>query len=887
MDKENLKNIVNFISEIKEEEDDEEHDLYKILRDILKSIIGSNIKSIEELWFENAQIKKDVHYHNLIISLLDILYQNLKDTKKIDIKKTAQELNKAISQSEFSSIYEQIRKIFFKVDPSEQYYYDVYCSMCFLGFKKESPLNRTLIDNLKELKEYDSIINSPFSKEILNFNYDVLDEEFLKNFNEFMDAIMKSSPDEKQITTLIEKLKNTEKSTIKIEKTLDKDSSESSCTADNFQKKANEETINISNNMNSPKKEDNNLNNIQDNTQENEDNDKNLNQNNKQNFDNNSLKEPNNSNKIKEAINENHNNDDNVNKKGEDLIKEVSHDNQTKNPKENINNNTPNIKLNDNMNNINMKNEKMEKQSSIQNQSNGERDESSNNEETEIASYKKYEKDFDNDTFEDFKKNNKMQVKENTDIETIILIHKKRMYRVNGIILLKSRIKQEMKEFCDISKSQTVLLNYFCSIQENLINITILKKIIKQINPPFIINIRRKFIDLIIFWIIKKNSIKFELSEKYSPKSNYLDQILEILQKQKKSDIITKKIAFVTKEKEKDTSIISFPMKIKDQLLNDLISFLNFYKNKCSQVIHLGKEGLKFYNLSELSTYNNSIDTYQIFQENANEKDYVDIKIKSGNEIIPENDSVINIKFAFKFLFDSNYSYQISDTSLMNDLKKVENEKKLTYDSTVDTISQSFNNMLKNLENSCNMPEYDLFDSDSFDQEEQECVSKALKDFDVKINSIGELIKGLKEKEKDISDYRNTVNSINKELDSLVDKECLLNNEYFYSLDQKEKGTSVLLYLQYKFMKLKSLYELISEACKNYLQFLDKNRSNIKEMILKIRAGSEMIKEKIIADNFVQSGRDIFLLWKKKYKRNSIFKYHFEEFINQMELALK
>ena len=86
-------------------------------------------------------------------------------------------------------------------------------------------------------------------------------------------------------------------------------------------------------------------------------------------------------------------------------------------------------------------------------------------------------------------------------------------------------------------------------------------------------------------------------------------------------------------------------------------------------------KGLKFYNLSELSTYNNSIDTYQIFQENANEKDYVDIKIKSGNEIIPENDSVINIKFAFKFLFDSNYSYQISDTSLMNDLKKLKMKK--------------------------------------------------------------------------------------------------------------------------------------------------------------------------------------------------------------------
>ena len=54
--------------------------------------------------------------------------------------------------------------------------------------------------------------------------------------------------------------------------------------------------------------------------------------------------------------------------------------------------------------------------------------------------------------------------------------------------------------------------------------------------PPFISNIRRKFIDLLIFWIIKENEKMFELNPDYSPKSNYLDQVLEILQKQKYSN---------------------------------------------------------------------------------------------------------------------------------------------------------------------------------------------------------------------------------------------------------------------------------------------------------------------------------------------------------------
>ena len=269
-----------------------------------------------------------------------------------------------------------------------------------------------------------------------------------------------------------------------------------------------------------------------------------------------------------------------------------------------------------------------------------------------------------------------MQCKEINNIEKIILMHKQRMYRENEIISLKSKIKLLMKEFCDISKSQKELLDYFCIVQKSMINITVLKSIINQMKPPFISNIRRKFIDLLIFWIIKENEKMFKLNPNYSPKSNYLDQVLEILQKKKYSEEIKSKIDFVSKEKEKNITIIRFPMKIKNYLLEDLITYLSFYKSNCSQVNHIGKEGFKFYNLPEITKNDNISDTYHIFSESKNEKDYAEIKINSDNNTISEKDSKIDIEFVLKFLFDSNYTYKPDNTRISNILRSIDNEKK-------------------------------------------------------------------------------------------------------------------------------------------------------------------------------------------------------------------
>jgi hypothetical protein len=117
-------------------------------------------------------------------------------------------------------------------------------------------------------------------------------------------------------------------------------------------------------------------------------------------------------------------------------------------------------------------------------------------------------------------------------------------------------------------------------------------------------------------------------------------------------------------------------MKIKNYLLEDLITYLSSYKSNCSQVNHIGKEGFKFYNLPEITKNDNISDTYHIFSESKNEKDYAEIKINSDNNTISEKDSKIDIEFVLKFLFDSNYTYKPDNTSISNILRSIDNEKK-------------------------------------------------------------------------------------------------------------------------------------------------------------------------------------------------------------------
>jgi len=201
MKDEKLKKILFAISE--ENKKNEEGENIKI---VLNSLIGENVKKANDLWFEVKEIKEDVDYYNIIISLIDLLLESLTSNQDVDIPLLAEKIVNVLKNCKYSEYYNLTRKIFLAIDQGEKSFYDIYCSVCCLGFKKNSLLHRELEYNLKDLSEYDQFQNSVYSKEFENFNYDNINIEFLNNFNDFIECILNGESNGKNINEIITKL---------------------------------------------------------------------------------------------------------------------------------------------------------------------------------------------------------------------------------------------------------------------------------------------------------------------------------------------------------------------------------------------------------------------------------------------------------------------------------------------------------------------------------------------------------------------------------------------------------------------------------------------------------------------------------------------------------
>ena len=544
MKDEKLKKILFAISE--ENKKNEEGENIKI---VLNSLIGENVKKANDLWFEVKEIKEDVDYYNIIISLIDLLLESLTSNQDVDIPLLAEKIVNVLKNCKYSEYYNLTRKIFLAIDQGEKSFYDIYCSVCCLGFKKNSLLHRELEYNLKDLSEYDQFQNSVYSKEFENFNYDNINIEFLNNFNDFIECILNGESNGKNINEIITKL-------------TDKNN-----------------------------KEDNSKNEI-------------------------------------------------VDKK----------------------NSLSNNKL-------------------ISTLETNEIEQDSNNEEIDTT-----EKEIDKDIYEKFISNFKDLENEGNNISMkTFLLYNKRNHRLNGIILLRSKIKEQLKEFELISKSQKELLSYYCSIKENLIYILRLKTLINQIKSSSIINIKRKLIDLLVFYIIKKNEKFFSLNVNYSPNKTFLEKILNILQKKRRyeTEEIQKKINDIEKLIQKKKSITNYHIKIENSDLKDIINFFSYYKKY--YIFHLEKEN-ELYKVNKL-----------IFNENENEYQNQEIIIKNKDKSSKNSNQEINclnLDYAFKLIFESTPDYETNEITLSKELKSIKEEKKFKIDNIIDLISASFDKII-------------------------------------------------------------------------------------------------------------------------------------------------------------------------------------------------
>ena len=733
MKDEKLKKILFAISE--ENKKNEEGENIKI---VLNSLIGENVKKANDLWFEVKEIKEDLDYYNIIISLIDLLLESLTSNQDVDIPLLAEKIVNVLKNCKYSEYYNLTRKIFLAIDQGEKSFYDIYCSVCCLGFKKNSLLHRELEYNLKDLSEYDQFQNSVYSKEFENFNYDNINIEFLNNFNDFIECILNGESNGKNINEIITKL-------------TDKNN-----------------------------KEDNSKNEI-------------------------------------------------VDKK----------------------NSLSNNKL-------------------ISTLEINEKEQDSNNEETDTT-----EKEIDEDIYEQFISNFKEIEDEGNNISMkTFLLYNKRNHRLNGIFLLRSKIKEQLKEFEVISKSQKELLSYYCSIKENLIYIVRLKTLINQMKSPSIINIKRKLIDLFVFYIIKKNEKFFSLNVNYSPNKTFVEKILNILQKKRRyeTEEIQKKINDIEKLIQKKKSITNYHIKIENSDLKDIINFFSYYKKY--YIFHLEKEN-ELYKVNKL-----------IFNENENEYQNQEIIIKNKDKSSKNSNQEINslnLDYAFKLIFESTPDYETNEITLSKELKSIKEEKKVKIDNVIDSISASFYKIIYLNDTNSEIPKFEIDKDEDFSKEAKDLIKKKKSEFDKEIKSINELLSIFEIGDNNFQFQQTAIAKIQEQLFYIVKKEFSINIDYFIEIDENKPGISVLYYFQYKFMKLKDLYQIIQHICKIYKNYIEKENLTIKEKLKKIIQEANEINLLIKKEKKIKNGKMVYLDWKKK--KHKLIKY--ETFTTKLFNALK
>ena len=167
-----------------------------------------------------------------------------------------------------------------------------------------------------------------------------------------------------------------------------------------------------------------------------------------------------------------------------------------------------------------------------------------------------------------------------------------RQNRYNSILTQISELKRTIKEFVILQESQKDIYNDKIELEKIKLIITGMKIVIESLKPPTIVNVKRKIIDMMIFALLKSNQNKFVLNKDYCPTKNFLEKVIEKLNKYKERKEISQsekgkignKIKMLKDLIVKDKAIIKFPFTCSIGKLDYIMRYLGFYKGKYSKI---------------------------------------------------------------------------------------------------------------------------------------------------------------------------------------------------------------------------------------------------------------------------------------------------------------
>lgn len=486
----------------------------------------------------------------------------------------------------------------------------------------------------------------------------------------------------------------------------------------------------------------------------------------------------------------------------------------------------------------------------------------------------------------------------NNDFAKLLLFQFQKHDRYNGIINLISSIRKELNEYKVIVQNQNELFSQDCIIHENLIQINRLNMAISQLKPPTIINIKRKFIDILIYLILKNNSKLFDLQKEYSPNSDFLQKVLNKLERFKKIETVKKKIKFVKDLKNKNLSTTEFPFIEKDSsnIISLIVRFLSFYKKKCSNIIHLEKKTTKYYYLPGKEKKKDDYYMINIFNiyRNNNISDSLDIKtesyeknLKNKNKLSDDDEELIEIDFDifYKFLFSSNLQSSteddLDDLEFKKEMDMIKMKKSTPVNSTCNLIVNSINTIVSSVKN-------DLFNfplsDDIFNENEKNWINGNLKEFRNKIKSLENMLLILKNGKNNPLKINEEISKFFNNFYSLLKREINFDCKYFYNLNETILERYLLVYFQYKVIKLETLYDMVRGISQALPEIIKQEKKSALDDYNKIIKKTKYLNDKIVQSSKLKTPNEIFIEWKHKQNHYNI---DYEIFINNIEASIK
>ena len=500
------------------------------------------ISDFKELWFEQEEIKKDDEYYQAIISSINAFLNYCSDNKSFNDEKFAEEIKRIFQSKRFSVIYSSLIELSIMLDLGDKYYIEVICGLLSLGCKKGTHANKYLIETLEVFAEDPLISDSQYFNQIKTIVYENIDETFLKNLSTLFNFILSNEREDKikiQINKIIENEENGNQRKSSVSTNIE----------------------NLENDINDNKIEEKVICSAE---------------------------------KEKSLINA-----EIAEKQNNESLSMITEKEPFKEEKAGVNKNNEKASI------ISIHDKKKDKDSDS-------KDEISENTSIKqeklligiIESNNTIKKEQNNsinyicDIFKkelcNYKGNEEKELIENEDkienSEKLKNYLKKfaksmiqRQNRYNSILTQISELKRTIKEFVILQESQKDIYNDKIELEKNELIITGMK----------------------IFTLLKSNQNKFVLNKDYCPTKNFLEKVIEKLNKYKERKEISQsekgkidnKIKMLKDLIVKDKAIIKFPFTCSIGKLDYIMRYLGFCKGKYSDIVHISKESLKYYNL--------------------------------------------------------------------------------------------------------------------------------------------------------------------------------------------------------------------------------------------------------------------------------------------------